>query len=273
MTVTQMQHKRTVQLPTTLQSTWQFARKLLWASLRNVKGMALTLGLPLFMLFTFWISTRDGSQESEDLIAIMFPAVVALSVMMAGQTQATRLSRWQEQGIFERLLLTPTPLANLILGSALGQVVVGIIQGVAVLLLGLALGGIAVNLGGALLPLCYAVGLWTYLKINPLDVIMVSMITAVAAYLLSKPIHGFGIGLPILVVPFITAISCKMLLTEDLFASAYIAATFGVILGTDVLRIKDLKQIGSCFISIGGAGVFDGIALSGIIASLITLII
>ena len=132
---------------------------------------------------------------------------------------------------------------------------------------------IAVNLGGALLPLGYAVGLWVYLKINPLDIIMVTMITAVAAYLLSKPIHGFGIGLPILVVPFITSISCKMLLTEDLFASAYIAATFGVILGTDVLRIKDLKQIGSCFISIGGAGVFDGIVLSGIIASLITLII
>ncbi len=153
MTVTQVQQNRPVQLPANLQSTWQFATKLLWASLRNIKGMALTLGLPLFMLFTFWISTRDGSQESEDLIAMMFPAVVALSVMMAGQTQATRLSRWREQGIFERLLLTPTPLANLIFGAALGQIVVGIIQGIAVLLLGLALGGVAVNLGGALLAL------------------------------------------------------------------------------------------------------------------------
>lgn len=132
---------------------------------------------------------------------------------------------------------------------------------------------IALNLGGAILPFCYATGLWLYLKIDPFTLLPVLIITTIAAYIFSRPIHGFGIALPVMVVPFITALSCKMFVMESMMASAYIAGTIGVILGTDVLRIKDIKQVGTCFISIGGAGVFDGIVLSGIIASLVCLIL
>lgn len=132
---------------------------------------------------------------------------------------------------------------------------------------------IAVNLGGSILPLGYAGGLWLYLGIELVQLGPVIAITCLASYLLSRPLYGFGIALPVLTVPFITAISCKLLMTEHAIAGAFIAGTIGVILGADILRIKNLKQIGSSFVSIGGAGVFDGIVLTGLIASLIMLII
>jgi ABC-2 type transport system permease protein len=123
---------------------------ILRASLRNVKGLAATLGLPLFMLFAFWITTRGESPDGFDLMAYMFPAIVALGVMMTGLTQATRLASWRAQGVFQRLALTPIPLANLVLGAALFQIVTGIVQGIAILLLGSIL-GMPVSWDGALL--------------------------------------------------------------------------------------------------------------------------
>jgi ABC-type multidrug transport system permease subunit len=133
-----------------LKPTLQFSTAIMRASLKNVKGLAATLGLPLFMLFSFWITTQGESPDDFDLMIFMFPAVVALGVMLSGLTQATRLASWRAQGIFQRLALTPVPLANLVLGAALVQIVVGIVQGISILLLGVAL-GIAVNWQGALL--------------------------------------------------------------------------------------------------------------------------
>jgi ABC-2 type transport system permease protein len=131
-------------------ATAQFSLTILRASLKNVKVMAATLGLPLFMLFTFWITTRGDSPDDFDLMGFMFPAIVALSVMLAGLTQATRLAGWRAQGVFERLALTPVPLAHLVLGAALSQVVMGVIQGISVLLPGAAL-GMTIPWQGALL--------------------------------------------------------------------------------------------------------------------------
>jgi ABC-2 type transport system permease protein len=123
---------------------------ILRASLKNVKGLAATLGLPLFMLFAFWVTTQGESPDDFDLMAYMFPAIVALGVMLSGLTQATRLATWRAQGVFQRLALTPVPLANLIFGAALVQIVVGIAQGTSILLLGAVL-GITANWQSALL--------------------------------------------------------------------------------------------------------------------------
>src|SRR5512147_2882225 len=91
----------------TLMPTLQFSLAVLRASLRNVKVLAATLGLPLFMLFTFWITTRGDGPAEIDLMSFMFPAIVALGVMLSGLTQAVRLAGWRAQGVFRRLALTP----------------------------------------------------------------------------------------------------------------------------------------------------------------------
>ncbi|HKJ83537.1 MAG TPA: DUF1614 domain-containing protein, partial [Mariprofundaceae bacterium] len=51
---------------------------------------------------------------------------------------------------------------------------------------------------------------------------------------------------------------------------AYIAGTTGVIIGADLLHLKDIAKLGAPVVSIGGAGTFDGIVLTGIVAVLLT---
>lgn len=122
--------------------TVQFATTLLRANLRNLRSLALTLGMPLFMLFTIWAPAMAGDEESQELMQLLFPAVILLSVIMPGLTQATRLTRWREQRVFQRLALTPVPLAHLMAGTAATQIVIGVAQGVLMLLFGIFLVGL-----------------------------------------------------------------------------------------------------------------------------------
>lgn len=97
------------------------------------------------MLFTFWISTRWDDPSEFDLMRYMFPAIVAISVMLTGQTLATRLNNWREQNIFQRLTLTSIDITSIMLGMALTQIIMGIIQGLAILLIGIFLLQIYIN--------------------------------------------------------------------------------------------------------------------------------
>lgn len=133
--------------------TLQFTSALLRASLRNKKALAITLGMPLFMLGSFWIPSLGGTQEDKDLMNLMFPAVVILSVIMPGLTQATRLTMWREQNIFQRFALTPVPLVNLMFGAGLSQIVIGLGQGMLTLLFGVLVVKLTIDWLGSLLVL------------------------------------------------------------------------------------------------------------------------
>ncbi len=52
-------------------------------------------------------------------------------------------------------------------------------------------------------------------------------------------------------------------------AVAYISGVMGILIGADLLRLHQLKKFGISFLSIGGAGVFDGIFIVGIISVLL----
>ncbi len=143
-------HDRPVQPNHRLRSTVQFALMLLRANVRNVKALAITLGMPLFLLFTIWVPSLAGDEENQALL-LLFPAIILLSVIIPGLTQATRLTQWREQRIFRRLALTPVPLANLMAGTAWVQVAIGIGQGVLMLLFGILLVGLALSWWSVLL--------------------------------------------------------------------------------------------------------------------------
>lgn len=128
-----------------LKPTLQFSSTLMKASLRNLKELALTLGMPLFMLSTIWIPTIAGDEESQELMQILFPAIILLSIIMPGLTQATRLTRWREQEIFRRFALTPVPLTHLMLGTAFTQILIGVGQGALMLLFGIFLVGLEMS--------------------------------------------------------------------------------------------------------------------------------
>ena len=137
--------------------TLQFSITLLFSNLRNVKALIITLGMPILMLMAFWLPTLGGDEESLELMSIMFPAIILLSVIMPGLTQATRLTRWREQHIFQRFALTPVPLANLMVGAALSQIGIGVAQGLVTLLFGIVIVGLNLTWQSVLLVLCFMI--------------------------------------------------------------------------------------------------------------------
>ena len=52
-------------------------------------------------------------------------------------------------------------------------------------------------------------------------------------------------------------------------ALAYVAGVLGTLVGADVLNLGRVRALGAPVVSIGGAGTFDGICLTGVIAVLI----
>jgi uncharacterized membrane protein len=51
---------------------------------------------------------------------------------------------------------------------------------------------------------------------------------------------------------------------------AYIAGTLGTLVGADLLHLPDLERFEAQLLSIGGAGVHDGIFFAGVVAALLT---
>jgi len=97
---------------------------------------------------------------------------------------------------------------------------------------------IAVNVGGALVPVSFCAYLIHH---NPLSAVyLATCIAAVTlvAWLFSRPIRGLGIGIPILIAP-ITAAAIAYLVDRDQAAPlAYIGGTLGVLIGADLLHLR-----------------------------------
>lgn len=127
---------------------------------------------------------------------------------------------------------------------------------------------IAVNLGGAILPgmLC----LYLLSKVDIGTVILATSVTTGFSYYLSKPVKGIGIVIPAFIPPIIAAITALIFADRaNAPAVAYISGVLGILIGADLLRIHQIKRFGLSFLSIGGAGVFDGIFVVGIISVLL----
>lgn len=130
---------------------------------------------------------------------------------------------------------------------------------------------IAVNAGGCLVPLVFSASLIHRFPLPLLDILLAVIIVAGICYATSRPIPHLGIGMPMLVAPITAAIVAMVIGGEKLAAPlAYICGTLGVLVGADLLRLKDVANIGAPIASIGGAGTFDGIFLTGIVAVLLT---
>ncbi|RMG03444.1 MAG: DUF1614 domain-containing protein [Nitrospirae bacterium] len=126
---------------------------------------------------------------------------------------------------------------------------------------------IAVNLGGAVIPVFLSFYLLGSVPLNL--VLSATLITTVSAYLLSKPVKGVGVVMPAFVPPLIAALTAMLISREYAPQIAYISGVLGTLIGADLLRLPMLNRLEAPFLSIGGAGVFDGIYLVGIISVLL----
>jgi ABC-type multidrug transport system permease subunit len=127
----------------------QFALALTQASLNDLRTFGIALFTPIFMLVLFWLVGRPTEPGDTDLVSFIFPAIVGLTVMLGGQAAAMRIVNWRQQGVFQRLAATPTPLGDLVLGIGLAQALVSVAQAVLVLLFGVLALGLRVDGVGA----------------------------------------------------------------------------------------------------------------------------
>jgi len=125
---------------------------------------------------------------------------------------------------------------------------------------------IAVNMGGCLIPVIFSLYLVLNTGVSLVDVLIGIGFVAFISHMFSRPISGMGIGMPIFVAPLSAAFIAFLLDAHHSAPLAYISGTIGVIIGADLLRLKDIKQLGAPLASIGGAGTFDGIFITGIVA-------
>lgn len=124
---------------------------------------------------------------------------------------------------------------------------------------------IAVNVGGALVPCLLSL----YLLIKNNLWIRAGIATALVAavcYMIATPVEGFGISIPAFVPPIITTIVVLMIADRNVAAVAYISGSLGTLIGADLLNLTNLQAMGAPVVSIGGAGTFDGIFLTGILS-------
>ncbi len=128
---------------------------------------------------------------------------------------------------------------------------------------------VAINLGGGVIPLSFATYLWAHHALAFPLVLTSVAIVAIISYFASQPVPGVGVAMPLFVGPFAAAITALLLGGEQSAPLAYICGTFGVVVGADLLHMGDIRRMGAPQAAIGGAGTFDGIYVTGIIAVLL----
>ncbi len=136
---------------------------------------------------------------------------------------------------------------------------------------------IAVNLGGCILPSILALKLLTELPIVPWLIAFV--VCSILIYLYAKPVPGLGIAVPMFIPPLLSAFMSYIVISAFnlpiwlLPKMAFSAGVLSALFGADILHLKDVEKIGSGVVSIGGAGTFDGIFLTGVFAVVFSLLL
>lgn len=127
---------------------------------------------------------------------------------------------------------------------------------------------IAVNLGGAVIPFILSLYLIFKHRLYGRSLVAIAVVTVVV-HLMARPVRGVGIAVPIFIPPLITAIVAVVLSPRNPAPLAYIAGSLGTLIGADLLNLTKIRGLGAPVASIGGAGKFDGIFLTGIVAVLL----
>jgi uncharacterized membrane protein len=127
---------------------------------------------------------------------------------------------------------------------------------------------IALNVGGAVIPTLLSLYL---LAKNDMWIrgVITTAIVAVIVYALAEPVQGVGIAVPIFVPPVATAIVAVLIARQHAAVLAYAGGSLGTLVGADLLNLGVVRGLGAPVASIGGAGTFDGIFLTGIVAVLL----
>lgn len=134
---------------------------------------------------------------------------------------------------------------------------------------------LAINVGGALIPSLISIALIIRFPASLLYALAGIAFVAIITNRVARPVKGLGIVTPALVPPLSAALAAILMVyvwdaPHDLiFLIAYVAGTLGTLIGADIMNLGKIRNLGAPVASIGGAGTFDGVFLSGLIAVLL----
>ncbi|MDK2973841.1 MAG: hypothetical protein PWP08_212 [Methanofollis sp.] len=140
---------------------------------------------------------------------------------------------------------------------------------------------IAVNVGGCLIPLLVSAELIIGRRVRKGPAILSILFVAVVSYYFSVPTQGQGIMMPFYIAPLAGAFAGILFTRAGVTAAgtAYIGGTIGTLLGADICHLLTPGTVAritageTVLLSIGGAGVFDGIFITGIFAVILAAIV
>lgn len=139
---------------------------------------------------------------------------------------------------------------------------------------------VAINVGGCIVPAVIAAWQVRHLLRDggntAVALFAVCALSIVVCWRAARPVAGIGILMPAFIAPLAavggTWLACSLwpgVGAENLAPIAFTAGVAGPIIGADLLHLKDLLRTPVGVMSIGGAGTFDGIVLSGVMAALL----
>jgi len=131
---------------------------------------------------------------------------------------------------------------------------------------------VAVNFGGAVVPMILSIYLLVKNRLYAKGLLGVAIVT-VAVYWMAHPVRGVGIAEPTFIPPLVTAAVALLLSRQSAPPLAYIAGSLGTLIGADILNLDKIQGLGAPVASIGGAGTFDGIFLTGILSVLLAAMV
>lgn len=135
---------------------------------------------------------------------------------------------------------------------------------------------IAVNVGGCLIPTGLALFEGAFVLIAAPQsawALSVATLTNIAVcYYIARPEPGIGIAMPAFTSPAVSVLVTWLTLPGDDNAMvrapvAFVAGVMGPLIGADMLHLRKVTKFAASMLSIGGAGTFDGIVLSGLLAA------
>ncbi|MCM8769215.1 MAG: DUF1614 domain-containing protein [Candidatus Omnitrophica bacterium] len=125
---------------------------------------------------------------------------------------------------------------------------------------------IAINLGGAIIPLLLC--LYLLPRAPSLPTFFATVISSLVCFHLSRVVPGMGVTIPAFIPPLVAVFLAFIFSPGNKIPVAYISGVLGVLIGADLLNLPHLGNYPGVM-SIGGAGVYDGIFLVGIISALL----
>ena len=130
---------------------------------------------------------------------------------------------------------------------------------------------IAINLGGAVVPVLVSAYVLARFPEAIIGALFGTVIVTLVVHRFARAVPGLGIATPMLIPPIVAALAGYLLGGPHCVGVvAYVSGVMGTLIGADLMNLSKIADLGAPVAAIGGAGTFDGIFLTGIVAVLLS---